>query len=136
MKAEFGLLLKMQHGNIVKVFGEPRENVVLTRPGKEDKQVAYIEMEAITNKDLFDYVSILSEPFEPNLARYYMKQLLQGVYHMHNQDIAHRDLKPENIVLDHEYCVKIIDFGFAKRKQDSSGTVLGTEQYYSPQIHF
>ena len=49
MKAEFGLLLKMQHGNIVKVFGEPRENVALKRPGKEDKQVAYIEMEAITS---------------------------------------------------------------------------------------
>lgn len=30
---------------------------------------------------------------------------------------------------------KLADFGFAKRSQDVGGTVLGTENYMSPEIY-
>ncbi len=29
---------------------------------------------------------------------------------------------------------KLADFGFAKKKLDTSGTILGTEQFMSPEI--
>ena len=51
---------------------------------------------------------------------YQVKQILTGVYYMHNNFIAHRDLKPENFLLANEQDVmksplKIIDFGFSRR---------------------
>jgi len=38
---------------------------------------------------------------------------MDGLKNVHDKGLAHRDLKPENILLDHEYTLKIADFGFA-----------------------
>jgi len=63
-----------------------------------------------------------------------------GLDHMHFKGITHRDLKPENLMLDHEYCLKVADFGFAAPTQGRSGqgvleTKLGTPSYMGPEIH-
>lgn len=44
-----------------------------------------------------------------------MRQVFEGVAHIHSKNIVHRDLKPENILLDDNMNVKITDFGFAKQ---------------------
>jgi len=65
---------------------------------------------------------------------------MEGLDHCHQSGIAHRDLKPENLLLDHQYCLKIADFGFAApvEGRDGSGnltTKLGTLNYMAPEIH-
>jgi tRNA A-37 threonylcarbamoyl transferase component Bud32 len=70
------------------------------------------------------------------------RQMLAGLGHAHSRGIIHRDAKPENVVLesaigvrgDH---VRILDFGLAKLRDDSSdltkGMLLGTPCYLSPE---
>lgn len=47
----------------------------------------------------------------------YMRQILEGIQYMHQQNIIHLDLKPENIVcVDRTgFQIKIIDFGLANK---------------------
>jgi len=65
---------------------------------------------------------------------------MAGLDHCHQSGVAHRDLKPENLLLDHQFMLKIADFGFAApvEGRDGSGqltTKLGTLNYMAPEIH-
>ncbi|KAG6591169.1 STE/STE11 protein Kinase [Phytophthora cinnamomi] len=55
--------------------------------------------------------------FEEDLVRVYVRDVVRGVAHLHELDIAHRDLKCANLLLadDEHGGVKIADFGTAKR---------------------
>ena len=94
-------------------------------------------LELITGGELFDYVALA--PFSPEMCRYFFRQTLQALHHIHSHGTAHRDLKPENILLDDQFNVKIADFGFAAPVEGRDGggklhTVLGTANYMAPEI--
>ena len=42
-----------------------------------------------------------------------MKDVVQGVDHLHHHEIIHRDIKSDNILVNHKGLIKITDFGFA-----------------------
>mmetsp|Transcript_123 Transcript_123/g.238 ORF Transcript_123/g.238 Transcript_123/m.238 type:complete len:133 (-) Transcript_123:758-1156(-) len=65
---------------------------------------------------------------------------MEGLDYCHSHGITHRDLKPENLLLDHQFILKIADFGFAApvEGRDGSGYLvskLGTLNYMAPEIH-
>jgi serine/threonine protein kinase len=62
---------------------------------------------------LFDVVKG-SGRLDEKTARYYFRQILQGILHMQRSGVCHRDLSLENILLHHDTAV-IIDFGIALR---------------------
>ena len=58
---------------------------------------------------------------------------------MHQSGFANRDIKLENVIVDHNFDIKMADFGFAKVLEgvDKSGvlnTRLGTPGYMAPEI--
>ncbi|CAH1996543.1 unnamed protein product [Acanthoscelides obtectus] len=64
-----------------------------------------------------------------------MRQIFEGVQHVHSRGVVHRDLKPENILLDDSLNVKITDFGFAKILNDHEllTDLCGTPGYLAPE---
>lgn len=71
-----------------------------------------------------------------------LQQVCAAVNVAHKRKIIHRDLKPDNIFLEQqagEETVKVLDFGIAKLKDQTSGSltrqglVVGTPHYMSPE---
>ena len=60
--------------------------------------------------DLFE---IISQKFDWNFVCGQFSGLCDAVHFLHSHGVAHRDLKPENLLLDHNNCIKIVDFGLS-----------------------
>ena len=50
-------------------------------------------------------------------AKLIFGEVLEGVAHMHEKEVAHRDIKTDNILLNKHLKVKLIDFGFSVRRK-------------------
>ncbi|CAD8045460.1 unnamed protein product [Paramecium primaurelia] len=62
-----------------------------------------------------------------------IRQIIDGIYVMAQQNIIHRDLKPQNILIN-EDAIKIADFGFAKPLNQLQNEMnVGTPLYMSPE---
>jgi len=96
-------------------------------------------LELATKGELFDFFMHTGR-FEPRLARWFFKQMIDGMEYCHSKKIAHRDLKPENLLMGDGFNVKLVDFGFARFFRDDKGkdvmmkTALGTPGYAAPEI--
>lgn len=70
-----------------------------------------------------------------NETRRFLKQLLDGLKHIHDRGIIHRDLKPANVYLTQDYVLKIGDFGLADRIRSKNRGICGTPNYISPEVN-
>ncbi|XP_030754974.1 phosphorylase b kinase gamma catalytic chain, skeletal muscle/heart isoform [Sitophilus oryzae] len=100
----------------------------------ESSTFIFLVFELCKHGELFDYLTSVVTLSEKK-TRYIMKQVFEGVQHIHSRGVVHRDLKPENILLDDNLNVKITDFGFAKKleKGDLLHDLCGTPGYLAPE---
>lgn len=91
-------------------------------------------MELAEKGELFEYLDI-SQTSEDE-AKFFFRQVVQGIAYAHANHIAHRDLKPENILIDSGRVVKIVDFGLSNLMKDGRmlKTNCGSPNYAAPEI--
>ncbi|KAJ3319109.1 hypothetical protein HDV06_006668 [Boothiomyces sp. JEL0866] len=80
-------------------------------------QILYIQMEYCEKKTLRD---LIDAGIKAEVSWKYLRQILEGLGHLHLQGIIHRDLKPSNVFLDMNGRIKIGDFGLATAKREFS----------------
>ncbi|KAJ7345506.1 hypothetical protein JRQ81_001456 [Phrynocephalus forsythii] len=68
-----------------------------------------------------------------------VRQILEGISYLHQNNIVHLDLKPQNILLSSIYPlgdIKIVDFGMSRKIGNCSELreIVGTPEYQAPEV--
>ncbi len=108
-----------------------------------DEEIPFIVMELLNGESLADRLDRVGRLSLEETARI-MSEVTRALTRAHEAGIIHRDLKPDNIFLnenDDTEVAKVLDFGVAKIEEfttagaamTSTGAVLGTPYYMSPE---
>ena len=122
--AEIESLQKLQHENIVQLFGY----------GEQDGQLFYA-MELIDGSSLQQEVHQGRRFSWREITRITI-DICAALKHAHDHGIIHRDLKPANLLYTPNDRVKLLDFGIAKLFGNTgltTGSVMGTADYMAPE---
>lgn len=93
----------------------------------QNKKKVFLLSDYFPNGELFQNFT----KFPHELVRLYVAEIAIALDFLHQAGIIHRDLKPENVLLDGDFHVRLIDFGFARWLSIGSRTrtICGTLQY-------
>lgn len=119
-------LAKLRHPNIVGVHRAFEEN-----------ETAYMAIDLIDGRDLFDILDAGTTALSPARVMDILWQLLGAIEEVHNSDLLHRDISPDNIILEKSGKPVLIDFGAARgdasRQTRAVSSLLVVKDGYSPQ---
>jgi 5'-AMP-activated protein kinase catalytic alpha subunit len=124
IRTEIDILAKCRHPHVVRLY-----EVI------ESKTAIFSIMEYVSEGELFEYIVKKQKLDESECLRLF-QQVISGLDYCHANMVCHRDLKPENLLLDSEYRLKIVDFGFASRMRDGYwlSTSCGSPNYAAPEV--
>lgn len=121
---EIDMLIKVRHPAVLEIYD------IFKLAGK-----IYIFMEFAPNGSISSKCK--AGPLPEPQAKKWFRQIVEGVYHIHNHlKICHRDIKTENVLLDANNNAKLCDYGFAREVTGDgiSKTLCGTPPYYCPEM--
>ncbi|KAK8019174.1 hypothetical protein PG990_004312 [Apiospora arundinis] len=103
LKREISLLRDLRHPNIVQYLG--------CSSSTEHLNIFLEYVPGGSVQTMLNSYGALPEP----LVRSFVRQILDGLSYLHNQEIIHRDIKGANILVDNKGTIKISDFGISKK---------------------
>jgi len=118
LNEEIEILKKLDHKNIVGYLGS------LIHP-KGPKYCVRIFMEFISGNTLYEIIETHG-PLSEKVVQGFCIQIVEGLEHIHSQNISHRDIKSHNIMVSNEGIIKLIDFGCSKQFKKTVNTITKT----------
>jgi len=122
----------LQHHNVIRSLHMENEKDTISK-GIVSK-VSYTVMEYAPYGDFFDLVMNHGSKMDEKLARFYFRQLIEGIEYLHNSGVSHMDLKLENLLVGEDYTLKIADFDLSYIDKDSKIISKGTKFYRAPDV--
>jgi serine/threonine-protein kinase len=131
-EAEARALALVQHPNVVRLF---RYSEILGQP----YLVTDFVEGGVTLEDDIEARVKATQGYSLQEIAGMLRQVLDGLFAVHEQGIIHRDVKPANLMLQdspgYPRMVRILDFGLAKflERGDVTMTTSGTPDYMAPE---
>ncbi|KAJ4375987.1 cytochrome c oxidase subunit 1 [Neocucurbitaria cava] len=134
---------------LAKVAGHPFITTMVASFQSMDS--LYMVLDYCPGGEVFSYLRRARRFNEPT-SQFYAAEIVLILEFLHEREgVAYRDLKPENILIDAEGHLKLVDFGFAKKVENSTlfnqgiegwtnrsagetYTLCGTPEYLAPEV--
>ncbi|WP_017719551.1 serine/threonine-protein kinase [Kamptonema formosum] len=137
---EAAVLMRLHHPGIPKV----ERDGYFTALGRGSRQPLHcLVMEKIEGQDLEKWLASRgNQPIAPEQAIDWLKQLVEILVVLHQEQYFHRDIKPANIMLKPDGRLVLIDFGAVREVTDTylgkvgagkNGTNIGSAGYRAPE---
>eukprot|EP01061_Rhynchopus_euleeides_P009067 TRINITY_DN18220_c0_g1_i1.p1 TRINITY_DN18220_c0_g1~~TRINITY_DN18220_c0_g1_i1.p1 ORF type:complete len:528 (+),score=149.30 TRINITY_DN18220_c0_g1_i1:34-1584(+) len=104
-------------------------------------------MEYVEGISLGEHVRNISTILDENVAAHLIRQILQALVFLHNNDVIHRDIKADNILITEDRSAKLCDFGTLKNLVAGSprhktvttfftqeNTLVGSPHWMAPEV--
>ncbi|KAM4728766.1 uncharacterized protein mylk4a [Anableps anableps] len=127
VKNEIQVMNNLDHANLIQLYAayESRNDIILV-------------LEYVGGGELFDRIIDENYTLMELDAVVFIRQICEGLQHMHKMSILHLDLKPENILCVSRVTnkVKIIDFGLARiyKPREKLKVNFGTPEFLAPEV--
>lgn len=122
LKDEISILNSFDHQGIIKLFYV-----------YESEEIVYLVTEYLFQGNLCNVVKY-DKKLKVEVARNYIRSLLETLHYIHSNGIIHRDLKLENLMIYGNNQVKIIDFGLSYCSSAESNSKCGSPGYIAPEV--
>ncbi|EJW03107.1 PLK protein kinase [Edhazardia aedis USNM 41457] len=112
-------------------------NIVKMESDFKDDRFVYLVLEYCPNGGLDELSK--RRKFTETEVKNWIKQLVNALKYMHEEKkVVHRDLKLGNLFLDHNFNIKVGDFGLSAHiiENQKKRTVCGTPNYIAPEVIF
>jgi serine/threonine protein kinase len=120
---EFKIAQLLEHPNLIKAYALEPIKDWLFRVRKVHLLLEYVNGKTL---DTCPRLTI------PRLVQVF-KCIADGLVHMHRRGVYHGDLKPNNVLLSRAGEVKVIDFGLARLRGETTKRIQGTPEYMAPE---
>ncbi|KAF4088851.1 hypothetical protein AMELA_G00059300 [Ameiurus melas] len=127
VKNEIQVMNQLDHANLIQLYA-----------AYESKNDIILVLEFVDGGELFDRIIDENYTLTELDTVMFVRQICEGLRHIHKMYIIHLDLKPENILCVSRLTnkIKIIDFGLARKynPREKLRVNFGTPEFLAPEV--
>ncbi|CAB3399969.1 unnamed protein product [Caenorhabditis bovis] len=136
IKLEINMLKKYSHHRNIATYYGAFIKKLPSSTGKHDQ--LWLVMEFCGSGSVTDLVkNSKGATLKEEWIAYICREILRGLYHLHQNKVIHRDIKGQNVLLTDSAEVKLVDFGVSAQLDKTVGrrnTFIGTPYWMAPEV--